>query len=71
LLNQHGQVLAAEEAALVAVVILAVAAAVLAVSLVAAFAGHRLSGAHTLAAELLAGQVPRLGSIMAVLACRQ
>jgi len=76
LLNQHGQV-AAGEAVLVAAATLAVAV-VLAGSLVAAlarrrlstvaaFAEHPLSGARTLAAEVLAAR--HLDSIMVVLAC--
>ena len=78
MLNQHGQVLA-EEAALAAGdtlvvvaggsgVLLAAALAPRQASGVAAFEEPRLSGAHILAAEVLAGQASHLDSIMVVIA---
>jgi hypothetical protein len=67
LLNQHGQALTAVEVVLVAEATLAVA--VSAALLAAAFGQRRLSGVHTLPAEVSADQVPRLDSIMAALEC--
>jgi hypothetical protein len=80
LLNQYWQVLTEAEAVLVAVATLAVAAAsgaLLAAALaprqaspVAAFEQRRLSGVHTLRAEVSADQVRRLDSIMPALECQ-
>jgi hypothetical protein len=79
LLNQRGQVLAEAEAVLVAAVATSAAAGVSGallvaalglrqLSTVAAFEEHRLSGGHTLAAEVSADRVPRLDSIMGAVA---
>jgi len=77
-LCQLQQVLAAAESGLVVAATLAVAAgpgallvAVLAPRRLstAAFEQHRLSGVHTLPAEVLADQVSHLDSIMVILAC--
>jgi hypothetical protein len=75
LLNQHGQVLA-EAVAAATLAVAAVSGALLVAALaprqpstVVAFEEHQLSGVHTLAAEVLADQVPHLDSIMVVLAC--
>jgi len=77
--NQHGQVEA--EAVVAVAVTLAVAVVTLAAALleaalaprqpstVAAFELHRLSAAHTSPAEVLAGQLSHLDSIMVVIAC--
>jgi hypothetical protein len=61
--SQHGQVLTEAAAVLVVVATLAGEAASAALS-VAAFEQRRLSGVHTLPAEVSAGQVPRLDTIM-------
>ena len=72
LANQSGPGLAVAEVVQVAVVSVPAVLLVAALarhqpSTVAAFEQHRLSGAHTLAAEALADQVPLLDSIMVVI----
>jgi hypothetical protein len=76
--NQHGQVLAEEEAVLVVAGTLVVAdvlgglpavgPGLLQLSTVAAFEEHPLSGGLTLLEEVWRDQVPRLGSITVVIA---
>jgi len=56
-------------ATLAAAALLVVVLAPRLVSTVAAFEQHRLSGVHTLPAEVLADQVSHLDSIMVVIAC--
>jgi hypothetical protein len=78
LLNQHGQVLAEEEAVLIVAGTLVVAGVLgglpaagpelRQLSKVAAFEERRLSGGLTLLEEVWRDQVPRLGSITAVIA---